>query len=89
MSTDWALHCAPCDVQSPSIDRGQPVFVDVLEVWPQIRAILDAKALYIEVGIMAHHDIETDLFDFLREHFTHQLEFISEYGQSEPLWRRP
>lgn len=90
MSTDWGLHCKQCDLYSVGANHGQTLLREVISAWPHIKALIEIPTLrYVEVTLMAHQHLASDLFSFLQEHDGHPLELSSEYGDTEPIEENP
>lgn len=67
-------------------NHGEQILRSCVTCWPLIQQIEEQdKSGYIEVHIMAHDYCDSEVWDFLRDHYAHGIELCNEYGNAEPL----
>jgi hypothetical protein len=87
MSTYWGYRCKQDGIISDTwFNHGEQILRCYAECWPLIRQISEKdKCGYIEVTIMAHAHVNSEIFEFLHDHYEHGVELYNEYDRSEPL----
>lgn len=86
MSHYWSLRCIPCKTTVGDINYGIDIWPEIVGAWPDVEQVLDVKIssarIDVEVSIVGYNSSE--IWMFLREHYEHGLEMVSEYHYSNP-----
>lgn len=86
MSREWWYHCKTDNCHSETeINHGEEILRSVFRAAPHINAAFEADTYgCLEINIVGGYGHE--VFHFLKEHAGHEIELVSEYGETEPLY---
>lgn len=87
MSKYWGYRCTKDGAMSDTwFNRGEHILRNCVQCWPLIKEIRRKNSSgYIEVHILGHGHCDSEVWDFLEEHYEHGLELLNEYGGTEPM----
>ncbi len=93
MSTAWGLRCNTCHVNSPDwFTNAQGAVYEAVKFWPDLFSIMElhGKLTWFDLSCepicyQRREDNEPTIFGFLAAHYGHDLVYLNEYKQTEPL----
>lgn len=91
----WSLHCPRCDKYAGCINNGdhKDYWPTIVANWPAIKPAYEAqqklKGWTVEIVILIYGPCDrvndTEVWDFLNEHYEHGIEMVSEYDSYSPV----